>query len=154
GVQAGGCARASGDPFEPAVDVPEAAVDRLAHTTAEICGAVEDDVGDREAGTDDPGLPSEQSVQPGEGVANRRLQTLRCLGQDAQAWTEELDPFGEAKAVVEMLRDPELDASLPAAGFRPLLRRRPHEGRHRVLLFQVLEDGDRLADDTAVVHLE
>src|SRR5262249_46012003 len=109
---------------------------------------------DREPRTDDPALGPEQAVEPGEVVADRGLQTLRRLGHDAQTRAEELDPFGEAEAVVEVLRDPQLHASLPAARFRALLRSRSHERWWRVLPLQVLEDGDRLADHAAVVHLE
>src|SRR3989442_15014245 len=53
-----------------------------------------------------------------------------------------------------MLGDPQLDATLPLPGLGPLLGRPSDERRRRMLLLQVLEDRDRLADHAAVVELE
>jgi len=44
-----------------------------------------------------------------------------------------------------VLGDLELDAALPLAGLGALLRRAADERRRRVLLVEILEDGDRLA---------
>ena len=148
----------SGAPPTRAIQRAEASarsgVERLSDGRAEVERAVEDDVGDREAVADDERAARDQPVEPGELVARRRLQAVGGLGQHAHARPEELDALGVAEAVVEVLGDVELDAARPHARLGPLLGRRADERRLRVLLLEVLEDGDRLAEHAAVVELE
>jgi hypothetical protein len=63
----------------------------LPDARAEVDGAVEDDVGDREAVAGDELLVREVRVDPGEVVARRRLQAVGGLGDDAQAILEGLE---------------------------------------------------------------
>src|SRR5262249_41962276 len=127
---------------------------RLADRSPEIERTVEDDVDDREPVPGDEGLAGEEPIEPRELVAHDGLEAIRGLGQDTHAILEHREALGVAEAVVEMLGDTELDPALPHAGFRPVLGRGAEERRRRVLLLEVLEDRDGLAEDAPVVELE
>src|SRR5207249_9801913 len=136
-VQARRRARARGDARVPGADVRELGVERLPDGAAEIDGAIENDVRDRESVADDEALLGEEPIEPGEIVAYGRLQALGGLRHDTHPRLEELEPLREAEAVVEVLGDLELDAPLPHARLRALLRGGADERRPRVLLLEV-----------------
>ena len=76
---------------------------------------------DGEAVADNPLLAVHQSVEPRELVVLDRFQAVGCLGKGAHPIFEQVQPFSETKAVVQVLRDPQLDPPLPHTRFRLVL---------------------------------
>jgi len=131
-------ARPSIDSLEPRVHIRQRRIERLSDARGEIQRGVQDDVRDRETIRHDEITPRDQPVQPFEPRPGDALEARRRIRFAGDAILEQLQPFGETKAVVEVLRDILLDPTLPLARLGPVFRRRTDESRVRVLLLEII----------------
>src|SRR5689334_4439245 len=146
--------RALSRALEPAGEVPEFGIERLADLAAEIDEAIEQDIGEREALADDEFLPRHLAVEPFDAILRDLLETVGGFGNRDDAVLEELQALAEAEAVRHRLADVEIDAPGPHPRLGFLFRVRADERGLRVLVLEIFADHRDLGDELAAVELQ